>query len=139
MADPGKDKKRTKIQIEHGNLIFGPQQKHQQNITSYPSLLLLQTRPNTKDTEIKHTYKQTQTYRLHRRMADPGKDKKRTKIKNRTWKINIRTSTKTTTKYNILPFPSFITNKTQHKRNANQAHTKTNTNLPSAQKNGRSR
>ncbi len=39
MADPGKDKKRTKIKTEHGKLIFG------QNITSYPSLLLLQTRP----------------------------------------------------------------------------------------------
>ncbi len=63
-------------------------------------------------------------------MADPGKDKRRTKIKiekNRTWKIKIRTSTKTTTKYNILPFPSFITNKTQHKRNGNKAHTQTKT------------
>ncbi len=62
MADPGKDKKRTKIQIRHGKLIFGPQQKQQQNITSFPSLLLLQTRPNTKEIEIKHTHKQTQTY-----------------------------------------------------------------------------
>ena len=41
------NKKRTKIKIEHGKLIFGPQQKQQQNITSYPSLLLLQTRPPT--------------------------------------------------------------------------------------------
>ena len=81
MADPGKDKTRTKIKIEHAKLIFGPQQKQQQNITSYPSLLLLQTRPNTKEMEIKHTHKQTQTYCLRRRMADPGKDKKRTKIK----------------------------------------------------------
>ncbi len=81
IADPGKDKKRTKIKIEHGKLIFGPQQKQQQNITSYPSILLLQTRPNTKEMEIKHTHKQTQTYRLRRRMANPGKDKKRTKIK----------------------------------------------------------
>ena len=31
--------------------------------------------------EIKHTHKQTQTYRLRRRMADPGKNKKRTTIK----------------------------------------------------------
>ncbi len=31
--------------------------------------------------EIKHTHEQTQTYRLRRRMADPGKDKKRTMIK----------------------------------------------------------
>ena len=69
MGDPGKDKKRTKIKIEHAKLIFGPQQKQQQNITSYPSLLLLQTRPNTKEMEIKHTHKQTQTYRLCRRMA----------------------------------------------------------------------
>ncbi len=53
-----KDKKRTKIKIEYGKLIFGPQQKQQQNITSYPSLLLLQTRPNTKEMEIKHTLKQ---------------------------------------------------------------------------------
>ncbi len=29
MADPGKDKKRTKMKIEHGKLIFGPQQKQQ--------------------------------------------------------------------------------------------------------------
>ncbi len=63
MADSSKDKKRTKIKIEHGILIFGPQQKQQQNITSYPSLLLLQTRPNTKEMEIKHTHKQTQTYK----------------------------------------------------------------------------
>jgi hypothetical protein len=53
-----KDKKRTKIKIEHGKLIFGPQHKQQQNITSYPSLLLLQTRPNTKEMEIQHTHKQ---------------------------------------------------------------------------------
>ncbi len=59
MADPGNDKKRTKIKIEHRKLIFAPQQKQQQNITSYPSLLLLQTRPNTKDIQIKHTQKQT--------------------------------------------------------------------------------
>jgi hypothetical protein len=58
MADPGKDKKRTKIKIEHGKLIFGPQQKQQQNITSYPSLLLLQTRPDKKEMQIKHTHKQ---------------------------------------------------------------------------------
>ncbi len=58
MADPGKDKKRTKIIIEHGKSIFGLQQKQQQNITSYPFLLLLQTRANTKEMEIKHTHKQ---------------------------------------------------------------------------------
>ncbi len=81
MADPGKDKKRTKIKIEHGKLIFAPQQKQQQNITSYPSLLLLQRRPNTKVMQIKHTQKQKQTYSLRSRIADPGKDKKKTKIK----------------------------------------------------------
>ena len=81
MTDPSKNKKRTKIKIEHGKLIFGPQQKQQQNITSFSSLLSLQTRPNTKKMEVKHTHKQTQTYRLRRRIADPGKDKKRTKIK----------------------------------------------------------
>jgi hypothetical protein len=79
MADPGKDKKRAKIKIEHGKLIFELQRK--QNITSYPSLLLLQTRTNTTEIEIKHTHKQKQTYWLRRRIADPGKDKKRTKIK----------------------------------------------------------
>ncbi len=57
MADPGKDKKRTKMKIEHGKLIFGRQQQQQQNITSYPSLLLLQRRPNTNEMEIKHTHK----------------------------------------------------------------------------------
>jgi hypothetical protein len=66
MADPGKNKKRTKIKIEHGKLIFGPIQKQQQNITSYPSLLLLHTNPNTKETVIKYTYKQTQAYRLQK-------------------------------------------------------------------------
>ncbi len=81
MADPGEEKKRTKIKIEHGKLIFGPQQKQQQNIKSYPSLLLLQTRPNTKEIEIKHTHKQITNLQAARRMADPGKDKKRTKIK----------------------------------------------------------
>ena len=75
MADPGKDKKRTKTKIEHGKLIFAPQQNQQQNITYYPSLLLLQTRPNTNEMEIKHTHKKTQTYGLHRRMTDPGKEK----------------------------------------------------------------
>ncbi len=48
MADPGKDKKRSNIKIEHGKLVFGPQQNQQQNITSYPSFLLLQTIPNIK-------------------------------------------------------------------------------------------
>ena len=40
--------------------------------------------------------------------------------------MNIRTSTKTTTKHNILPFPSFITNKTTNTNEIkNQAHTQT--------------
>ncbi len=82
MADPGKNKKRTTIKIQHGKLLFRPQQKQQQNITSYPSLLLLQSRPNTKEMKIKQTHKQTQTYGLRRRMmADPGINKKSTKIK----------------------------------------------------------
>ncbi len=55
MVDPGKDKKRNKIKIEHRKLIFGPQQNNNK-ITSYPSLLLLQTRPNKKQMEIKHTH-----------------------------------------------------------------------------------
>ncbi len=45
MADPGKDKKRKKRKGEHRKLRFGPQQNNNK-ITSYPSLLLLQTRPN---------------------------------------------------------------------------------------------
>ncbi len=52
MADPGKDKNRKKIKIEHGKLIFRPQQKQQQ---TYPSLLLLQSRPKKQEMEIKHT------------------------------------------------------------------------------------
>jgi hypothetical protein len=54
MDDPGKDNNRKKIKIEHGKLIFRPQQKQQQN--------------------------------------------------------------------NIIPFPSFITNKTEQKRNENKTH-----------------
>ena len=54
MADPGKDKNGKKIKIEHGKLIFRPQQKQQQN--------------------------------------------------------------------NIIPFPSYITNKTEQKRNGNKTH-----------------
>ena len=54
LADPGKDKNRKKIKIEHGKLIFRPQQKQLQN--------------------------------------------------------------------NIIPFPSFITNKTEQKRNGNKTH-----------------
>ncbi len=59
MAVPGKNKKSSMIKIEHGKLIFGPQQQHQQNITSYPSLLLLQTRPPTqkKSKSSTHTNK----------------------------------------------------------------------------------
>ncbi len=76
MADPGKDKNRKKRKREHKKLRFGPQQNNNK-ITSYPSLLLLQTRPNKHEMETKHT----QTYSLRRRMADPGKDKNRKKRK----------------------------------------------------------
>ncbi len=48
IADPGKDRKRTKIKIEHGKLIFGPQQKQQQNITCYLSLLYYKQDPTQK-------------------------------------------------------------------------------------------
>ena len=46
--------------------------------------------------------------------------------------MNIRTSTKQQ-QNNIIPFPSFITNNTEQKRNGNKTHT--HTHLPSAQKN----
>ncbi len=139
MVDPGKDKKKTKIKIEHGKLIFGPQQKKQQNITSYPSLLLLQARPDTKEMKIKHTHKQTLTYRLRRRMADPGKDKKKTKIKIKHEHLIFGPQQKQ--QQNITSYPSLLLlQKTPNtKRNRNQAHIQTNTNLRPAQKNGRSR
>ncbi len=44
MADPGKDKNRKKIKIEHGKLIFRPQQKQQQNnIIPFPSFITNKT------------------------------------------------------------------------------------------------
>ncbi len=44
MADPGKDKNRKKINIEHGKLIFRPQQKQQQsNIIPFPSFIANKT------------------------------------------------------------------------------------------------
>ncbi len=89
--------------------------------------------------EIKHTHKQAQTYHLRRRMADPGKDKKRTNIKIEHGKLIFGPQQKQQQNITSYPSHSFITNKTQHKRNGNQAHTQTNTNLPPAQKNGRSR
>ena len=52
-------------------------QQNNNKITSYPSLLVLQTTPNKTEIETKHTH--THTYPLRRRMADPGKDKKRKK------------------------------------------------------------
>ncbi len=89
--------------------------------------------------EIKHTHKQSQTYNLRRRMADPGKDKKRTKIKIEHGKLIFVPQQKQ--QQNITSYPSLLllqtTSKT--KRNGNQAHTQTNTNLLPAQKNGRSR
>ncbi len=81
MADPGKDKKSTKIKIEHGKINIRTSTKTTTKYGILPFPSLLQKRPNTKEMEIKHTHKKTQTYRLRRSMADPGKDKKRTKIK----------------------------------------------------------
>ena len=44
MADPGKDKNRKKIKIEHGKLIFRPQQKQlQNNIIPFPSFITNKT------------------------------------------------------------------------------------------------
>ncbi len=79
--DPGKDKKRKKRKIEHGELRFVPQQTKQQqnNIIPFPSLITNKTE-QTRNGHKKQTH--TQTYRLRRRMADdPGKDKKRKKRK----------------------------------------------------------
>ncbi len=139
MADPGEDKKRTKLKIENGKSIFAPQQKQQQNITSYPSLLLSQTRPSTKEMQIKHIHKQTHTYRLRRRMADPGKDKKKTKIKIEHGKLIFAPQQKQ--QLNITSYPSLLFLQTRPNTNEmeNQAHTQSNTNLLPAQKNGRSR
>ncbi len=77
MADPGKDKKRKKIKIEYRKLIFGPKQNNNK-ITSYPFLLFFKNKTEQK-TYGNKTH--TQSYKLRRRMADPGKDKKRKKIK----------------------------------------------------------
>ena len=55
MADPGKDKNRKKIKIEHGKLIFRPQQKQQQNnIIPFPSFIASKDRTE-KEMGIKHT------------------------------------------------------------------------------------
>ncbi len=44
MADPGKDKNRKKIKIEHGKFICRPQQKQQQNdIIPFPSFITHKT------------------------------------------------------------------------------------------------
>ncbi len=59
--------------------------------------------------EIKHT---NATYRLRRRMADPGKDKNRKQIKIEHGKLIFRPQQKQQ-QNNIIPFPSFITNKTE--------------------------
>jgi hypothetical protein len=104
MTDPSKNKKRSTKKIQHGKSLFRPQQKQQQNITSYPSLLLLQTAPNTKDMEIKHIHKQTQTYGHLRRMADPGENKKKTKIKIEHGKLMFRPQKK----QNITSYPSLL-------------------------------
>ncbi len=103
------------------------------NISPFPSFITNKTKHRRNGNQA-HT--QTNTNLLPAQKK--GRQEKNKDI-NRTWKTNIPTSTKTTTKYNILPFHSVITNKTPHKRNGNQEQTKTNTNLPPAQKNGRSR
>jgi hypothetical protein len=79
--------------------------------------------------KIKHTHIQTQNYRLRRRITDPGKVKKRTKIKIEHGKLIFGPQQKH--QQNIT--------RPNTKRNENQAHTQTNTNLLAAQKNGRSR
>ncbi len=79
--------------------------------------------------KIKYTHKQTQTYWLRRRMADPGKVKKRTKIKIEHGKLIF--GPQQNQQQNIT--------RPNTKRNENQVHTQTNTNLLAAQKNGRYR
>ncbi len=61
--DPGKDKKRKKRKIEHGKLIFGPQQTTQQqnNIIPFPSLITNKTE-QTRNGNKTHTHTQKLTY-----------------------------------------------------------------------------
>ena len=50
MADPGKDKNRNKIIIQHGKLIFRPQQKQlQNNIIPFPSSITNKTEQKTNE------------------------------------------------------------------------------------------
>ncbi len=59
MADPGKDKNRKKIKIEHGKLIFRPQQKQlQNNIIPFPSFITNKTE-QTRNGNKTHTHKLT--------------------------------------------------------------------------------
>ncbi len=69
-------------------------------------------------------------------MADPGKDKNRNKIKIEHGKLIFRPQQKQLQNNIIIPFPSFITNKTEQKTKGIEH---TNPNLQAAQKNGRSR
>ncbi len=55
-------------------------------------------------------------------MADPGKNGDKIKIEHRNRKIIFGPQ-----QNNIIPFPSFITNKTKQKRNGNKTHTHTQT------------
>ncbi len=54
-------------------------------------------------------------------MADHGKDKNRNKIKIQHGKLIFRPQQKQL-QNNIIPFPSFITNKTEQKKNENKTH-----------------
>jgi hypothetical protein len=84
MADPGKDKNREKRKRERRKWRFGPQQNNNK-ITSYPSLLLLQTRPNKNEMEITHT--QTYTHILTPCVEE--------------WPIPVETRTEKREKWNI--------------------------------------
>ncbi len=56
---------------------------------------------------------------------DPGKDKKRKKRKIEHWKLIFGPQQIKQQQNNIIPFPSFITNKTEQTRNGNKTHTHT--------------
>ncbi len=109
MADPVKYKNRNKRKREHRKWRFGPQQNNNK-ITSYPSLLRLQTRPSKNEMQIKHKH----THKITDCAEEwPIPVKTRTETRE---KENIENEDSDRTKQqqnNIIPFPSLITNKTE--------------------------
>ncbi len=113
MADPGKDKKRNKIKREHRKLRFKPQQNNNK-ITSYlPFFYYKQDRTKMKCKYNTHT----QTYGLRRRMVDPGKDKKRKKIKRKHKKLTFGPQQNNN---KITSYPSLLLLQTRPNKNEMQ-------------------